>query len=171
VSYRAWRALALPLVGSVLWATPALSQQQPPPPGTVALLGQLTAPYQPGPAAPPVVAPYLQARVSQLRFCYTERGYKQDPTLTGFLHLTFHLTARLLVDSVATRSLSATWRGAAAARVEACVRDRFRAWRFPDGARPGTYFVVVGFAVDPAPPAWPRDWAPKPPTRSGGIGP
>lgn len=139
-------------------------------PRAIVLLGDVRVPYPDSTPAHSVAEQFLRSRLSQLQFCYVERGRRGDLALAGFLQVSFHLPARRVVDSLAVRSLSPTWRGLAAERAQDCIRQKVKSWRFPEAARTGTYFVTLGFAMDSVPLPWPGDWGPRP-RPTGGIAP
>ena len=89
---------------------------------------------------------FVRSRESQLRYCYTERGLKQNPNLAGTITVAITLTGAGNVT--AADVTSRTWSGAGAADAESCIRSRIRSWKFPSDSRGGgTYAFPFNFTT------------------------
>ncbi|HEX2781187.1 MAG TPA: AgmX/PglI C-terminal domain-containing protein [Gemmatimonadaceae bacterium] len=85
---------------------------------------------------------FVRSRNPQLQYCYEETRAKH-PALAGSATIGVMIAADGSVSRVDV--LRRSWQGSGADRVEACVLDKVRTWKFPtDGttARPYSFLAV-----------------------------
>jgi hypothetical protein len=87
---------------------------------------------------------FVRSREAQLRFCYQERGLKQNPNLAGTINVSITMTGSgNVTDAEVTNR---TWSGGGASDAEACILQKIRSWKFPSSsAGGGTYAFPFNF--------------------------
>ncbi|HWE41803.1 MAG TPA: AgmX/PglI C-terminal domain-containing protein [Gemmatimonadaceae bacterium] len=87
---------------------------------------------------------FVRSREAQLRYCYTERGLKANPSLAGTINVAITITGSGNVTGVDITSR--TWGGAGASETESCIISKIRSWRFPSSdLGGGTYGFPFNF--------------------------
>lgn len=85
-----------------------------------------------------------RSREPQLRFCYTEYGRRVNPRLAGKVAIAVTLAPAGHVTAV--RVTSRSWSGRGVDRVEKCICDKIRSWKFPEyEGGEGTYPLTFVF--------------------------
>jgi len=87
---------------------------------------------------------FVRQREAQLRYCYTERGLKVNPSLAGTINVAITMTGSGNVTGVDITSR--TWGGAGASEAESCIVSKIRSWKFPSSdLGGGTYAFPFNF--------------------------
>ena len=87
---------------------------------------------------------FVRQREAQLRYCYTERGLKVNPSLAGTINVAITITGSGNVTGVDITDR--TWGGAGASEAESCIVSKIRSWRFPSSdLGGGTYGFPFNF--------------------------
>ena len=88
---------------------------------------------------------YVRNKNSQLQFCYSEYGLKQNPGLAGTVTVAITMTGAGSVTG--TDITRRTWSGPGASDAENCIRQRINGWRFPNSDQGGgTYSFSFSFS-------------------------
>ena len=87
---------------------------------------------------------FVRQREAQLRYCYTERGLKVNPSLAGTINVAITLTGSGNVTGVDITSR--TWSGAGSSEAESCIVNKIQSWKFPSSdLGGGTYGFPFNF--------------------------
>ncbi len=97
------------------------------------------------PAAPSELMEAVQREQSMTKFCYTEFGQKNDPTLRGNVAMVVTVAAEGIVNAAVG---DARWSGAAGKAVNSCLNQKAKlAWKLAPGAvKSGKYVVQLSFS-------------------------
>jgi hypothetical protein len=85
----------------------------------------------------------IRQKQQLLQFCYTEYGLHADPTLAGQVVVRIAIQETGIVSDVSIARRS--WSGAAADKVEACLRERLATWQFPIADRASVHEIRLIF--------------------------
>lgn len=97
------------------------------------------------PAAPSALMEAVQREQSMTKFCYTEFGQKNDPTLRGNVAMVVTVAAEGIANATVG---DARWSGAAGKAVNSCLNQKAKlAWKLAPGVvKPGKYVVQLSFS-------------------------
>lgn len=97
------------------------------------------------PEAPPPLMEAVQRESGFSRFCFTEFGAKNDPSLHGNVVVAVTVGAGGVTDA---RVADANWSSSSGKAVSQCINDKAsRAWKLSQGSvKPGKYAVRLSFS-------------------------